>query len=68
MVGEFMTVRQLEFRHIGSAGFADFAAPGYGKVALNFRVQPYGAGRSLLFTEIRAVTTDPTSRVQFRRY
>ena len=68
MVGRFMTARQLEFRRIEPAQFAGFADVGYGKVALNFRVQPYGESRSLLSTETRTVTTDPVSRAQFRRY
>ena len=37
-------------------------------MALDFRVRPYGEGRSLLTTETRTVTTDPTSRLAFRRY
>lgn len=37
-------------------------------MALNFLVQPYGTGRSLLTTETRTATTDPVSRTRFRRY
>ena len=68
MVGKFMTATQLEFRRIEPPDFAGFAEPGYGKCALNFRVLPYGAGRSLLSTETRTATTDPESAVRFRRY
>jgi hypothetical protein len=68
MVGKFMTPTQLEFRQIEPGAFRTFAEPGYGKVALNFRVRPYGQARSLLSTETRTVTTDPESRERFRRY
>jgi hypothetical protein len=68
MIGKFMTARQLEFRAFAPAEFAGFGEPGYGKVALNFLVLPYGTGRSPLSTETRTVTTDPTSAQQFRRY
>jgi hypothetical protein len=68
MVGKFMTPTQLEFRRIEPGDFPTFSEPGYGKVALNFRVSPYGRTRSLLSTETRTVTTDPGSRDRFRRY
>ena len=68
MVGKFMTPTQLEFRQITPEEFTTFAEPGYGKVALNFRVRPYGRTRSLLSTETRTVTTDPVSRERFQRY
>jgi hypothetical protein len=68
MVGKFMTPTQLEFRRIEPDDFAPFSEPGYGKVALNFRVCPYGWRRSLLTTETRTVTTDPQSRERFLRY
>jgi hypothetical protein len=68
MVGKFMTPTQLEFRRIEPGDFAAFSEPGYGKVALNFRVCAYGRRRSLLTTETRTVTTDAQSRERFRRY
>ena len=68
MVGKFATARQLEFRRIEPAEFAGFAEPGYGKAAVNFRVEPYGEGRSVLTTETRTRMTDPASATQFRRY
>jgi len=58
MVGKFMTPTQLEFRRIEPGEFATFSEPGYGKVALNFRVRPYGRSRSL-FEHGDPVTTDP---------
>jgi hypothetical protein len=68
MVGKFMRLSQLEYRRVDPDAFAGFDEPGYGKVALDFRVRPYGDARSLLTTETRTVTTDPTSRQAFRRY
>jgi hypothetical protein len=68
MIGKFMTATQLEFRRFAPHEFASFDAPGFGKVALNFLVQPYGTDRSLLTTETRTATTDPVSRARFQRY
>jgi hypothetical protein len=68
MIGKFMSASQLEFRRFEPAEFAGFGEPGYGKVAVNFRVVPYGATRSLLCTETRTATTDPESARRFRRY
>lgn len=48
MIGKFMSPTQMEFRRFDPPDFAAFAEPGYGKVAVNFLVLPYGAGRSLV--------------------
>jgi hypothetical protein len=68
MIGKFMSPTQMEFRRFDPLDFAAFAEPGYGKVAVNFLVLPYGTGRSLLCTETRTATTDPVSASRFRRY
>jgi hypothetical protein len=68
MIGKFMTPTQMEFRRFQAAEFAGFDQPGYGKVAFNFLVLPYGAGRCLLCTETRTATTDPVSARRFHRY
>lgn len=68
MIGKFMSPTQMEFRRFDPPDFAAFAEPGYGKVAVNFLVLPYGTGRSLLCTETRTATTDPVSASRFRRY
>jgi hypothetical protein len=68
MIGRFMSPTQMEFRRFDPPDFAAFAEPGYGKVAVNFLVLPYGTGRSLLCTETRTATTDPVSASRFRRY
>jgi hypothetical protein len=68
MVGKFASASELEFRRFEPAEFAGFDEPGYGKVAVNFLVLPYGVTRSLLCTETRTATTDPDSARRFRRY
>jgi hypothetical protein len=48
--------------------FAAFDDPGWGKIAANLSVRPYGDGRSLLSYEARTVMTDEESRTKFGRY
>ena len=48
--------------------FANFNAPGWGKIAANFSVTGYGEQHTLLSYQCRTVTTDPDSRRRFRRY
>ena len=68
MIGKFMSPTQMEFRRFDPPDFAAFAEPGYGKVAVNFLVLPYGTGRSLLCTETRTATTDTISASRFPPY
>jgi hypothetical protein len=58
----------IEWRDVKPAEFAGFAEPGYGKIACNFSVRPYGPGRTLLTYECRVATTDPVARRRFARY
>jgi hypothetical protein len=48
--------------------FAAFARPGYAKIALSLRVQPYGTGGTILTLETRVALTDAASLRRFRRY
>src|SRR5579864_2226387 len=48
--------------------FAAFAEPGYAKIALGLRVQPYGTGGTILTLETRVALTDAASLRRFRRY
>jgi hypothetical protein len=48
--------------------FTAFDDPGWGKIAANFSVRPYGGGRSLLSYEARTAVTDAESRTKFARY
>lgn len=58
----------IEWHDIAAADFPDFREPGWGKIAANFSVLPYGASATLLTYECRTVTTDPVSRRHFLRY
>ncbi len=50
------------------ADFARFAERGWGKIAANFSVAPYGDSHTLLSYECRTATTDPVSHRRFVRY
>jgi len=58
----------IEWRDVAQAEFSGFAEPGWGKIAANFSVLPYGEHATLLSYECRTVTTDPESRQRFLRY
>jgi hypothetical protein len=58
----------IEWRDVPLTEFASFAEPGWGKIAANFSVLPYGECSTLLSYECRTVTTDPESRRRFLRY
>jgi hypothetical protein len=42
--------------------------PGFGKIACNFSLRPYGADRTLVTYECRTLATDETARRGFMRY
>ena len=58
----------IEWRDVQPSQFDGFAEPGWGKIAANFFVIPYGERSALLRYECRTVTTDPASRRRFLRY
>lgn len=58
----------IEWRDVAPADFGGFADPGWGKLAANFSVAPYGAGHTLLSYQCRTTTTDPAARRRFMRY
>jgi hypothetical protein len=58
----------IEWRDVAPADFASFAEPGWGKIAANFSMAPYGESHTLLSYQCRTVTTDPDSRRHFMRY
>lgn len=66
-VGKFWQPN-IEWRDVPLAGFAGFGEPGWGKIACNFTVRPYGPGGTLLTYECRTATTDAVSRRRFARY
>jgi hypothetical protein len=48
--------------------FLRFDRPGFAKIATSLRVDPYGAGSSILTVETRVAATDDESRRRFGRY
>lgn len=58
----------IEWRDVPLARYAQFAEPGYGKIACNFSVRQYGDRRTLLSYECRVATTDELARRKFSRY
>ncbi|GAY13516.1 hypothetical protein [Mycobacterium sp. shizuoka-1] len=58
----------IEWRSVDPTTFRGFDEPGWGKIAANFSVRPYGPGATLLSYECRTATTDPRSRRRFARY
>jgi hypothetical protein len=59
---------QIEWHDVEPADFATFAEPGFGKIACNYSVRPYGEAASLLSYECRTATTDDEPRRAFARY
>ncbi len=66
-VGRFWTP-VIEWRDVTVSDFAAFGERGWGKIAANFTVLPYGKHSTLLTYECRTATTDPESRRRFLRY
>jgi hypothetical protein len=48
--------------------YASFDEPGWGRIAANFSLRPYGLTRTLASYEARIATPDPASRRRFGRY
>jgi hypothetical protein len=66
-VGKFWQP-SIEWRDVPAERFATFDEPGWGKIAANFSVMPYGEDSTLLTYECRTVITDDNSRRKFMRY
>ena len=58
----------IEWRDVAPADFSGFAEPGWGKIAANFSMTPYGESRTLLSYQCRTTTTDPGAHRRFMRY
>jgi len=50
------------------AEFASLVQPGYAKAAMNFMIEPDGAGGVIVSTETRVFATDPAARRRFAAY
>jgi hypothetical protein len=48
--------------------FGEFAEPGWGRIAANFSLRPYGTPRTLISYEARTATADPDAARRFGRY
>ena len=66
-VGRFWE-RDYGGRPVTAEEFAEFAEPGYAKLALDFSVRPGPTGETILHYEARTLTTDEAARRKFRRY
>jgi hypothetical protein len=58
----------VTFRGLAADEFAAFDEPGYVKIAWTLRADPITPIESVFRTETRAIATDATARVKFRRY
>jgi hypothetical protein len=58
----------IEWHDLTAEQFADFAEPGWGKIACHLLVRPDGPHRSILSYECRTATTDPVSQARMSRY
>ena len=58
----------IEWREVPVEQFREFDEPGWGKIAANFSVLPYGEHRTLLSYACRVGTTDAESGRRFGRY
>jgi hypothetical protein len=56
------------FRALPPQEFAAFQEPGYVKIVWTLRADPIAATESVVRTETRVATTDPTARAKFRQY
>ena len=56
------------FRSIPAPEFAQFAEPGFVKIAWTLRADPIDEQRSMFHTETRVSTTDAAARERFRTY
>jgi len=59
---------EIRWQPVPLEAFAAFLEPGFGKIACNFSVRPYGDRRSMLTFDCRVALTDPVSQRGFDRY
>jgi hypothetical protein len=67
VIGRFWSGETV-WEQIDAADFVAFDTPGYGKIACNFSLRPYGAGSTLVSYECRTLATDDAARRAFLRY
>jgi len=67
-VGRFWQLRATHAEIRDGEAFVAFAAPGWAKAAMDFRVADAGGGRTRLTTETRIAVTDARARRRFGAY
>jgi hypothetical protein len=67
VIGRFWAGETV-WAQIDATDFQTFAQPGFGKIACNFSLRPYGADRTLVTYECRTLATDETARRGFMHY
>jgi hypothetical protein len=69
-VGRFWQpdIKWYDVTGMSPADFAAFTEPGWGRIAANFSLRPYGTTRTLVSYEARTAITDPASARRFARY
>lgn len=67
VIGRFWAGETV-WAEIDATDFEAFTEPGFGKIACNFSLRPYGADRVLVTYECRTLATDETARRGFMRY
>lgn len=58
----------VTFQGVAADQFAEFAKPGFVKIAWTLRADPLPNGTSIFRTETRAIATDEAAREKFRNY
>jgi hypothetical protein len=66
-IGQFWAGETV-WEQIDATAFASFDRPGFGKIACNFSLRPYGHEHTLVSYEVRTAVTDDGSRRAFLRY
>lgn len=66
-IGRFWSGETV-WREISASEFADFAEPGYARLAANLSFHPFGENRTLVSYECRTAATDEEARRGFMRY
>jgi hypothetical protein len=67
VIGRFWAGETV-WKQIDAGDFEAFADPGFGKIACNFSLRPYGPHRTLVTYECRTLATDEIARRGFMRY
>jgi hypothetical protein len=69
-IGRFWrpNIEWYDVRGMTPQRFGTFGEPGWGRIAANFSLRPYGTARTLVSYEVRTATADPAAARDFARY